>query len=159
MLACGNRNRGFLRLEVQPVGVALLLGDPALLDQLAVAVPGNLSEIPVGLCLLQRGLHLRESSLGLRNLMLDFRGRYLDQQIPGLDLAADVDGTLGDITARAGIDVSLLECFGSAGPAHRHRTAARPHRRGPHARDEVAALLGGRHHLRVQPVVLPETDA
>ena len=81
MFGFGDRDRGFSRLEVQAVGVALLLGDPALLHELAVAVPGDLGEVAVGLRLLQRGLHLREGSLRLRDLVLELRGRDLNQQI------------------------------------------------------------------------------
>jgi len=48
-------HRSFARLQGQAVGVALLLGRPALLHQLAVAVPGHLGEVAVGLCLLEAG--------------------------------------------------------------------------------------------------------
>ena len=85
-----------------------------------VAVPGDLGEIAIGFGLLQRGLHLRERPLRLRDLMLELGGGDLHQQLPGLDVAADVDVALGDVAARPGVDIGLLEGFGGAGPGHRH---------------------------------------
>ena len=45
----GHRDRRLLRLQGQAIVVALLRGEPSLLDQLAVAVPGDLGEFPAGL--------------------------------------------------------------------------------------------------------------
>src|SRR5208282_137669 len=103
-------------------------------------------------------LRLSEGRLRLRDLMLELRGGDLHEQLPSLNVAADIDVASGDIAARPGVDIRLLECFGGAGPSHHHRAVARTHRRGPYAWDEVAALLCRCHHLRVQPVVLPNAD-
>ena len=67
----GDRDGGLLRLQVQPFGVALLLGDPALVEQLAVARPGDARDLAIGLGLVEGGLVLRERRLRLRDLVIE----------------------------------------------------------------------------------------
>ncbi len=87
-------DRSVPALKAQPIGIALLRRDPAFLHQRLIAVPGDLGEIAVGLCLLQRGAHLGECGFGLCDLMVKLGRRYFDQQLTGLDAAADVDFAL-----------------------------------------------------------------
>ena len=128
-------------------------------QELAVAVPGHLGEVAVGLRLLEVGAQLRQCAFRLRDLVLDLRRGDLDEKIASLHPATDVDIALGDVAAGACIDIGLLEGFRGAGPARDAELIAGAHRRGAHRRHEVAPRLCGRHHLGVQREVLPEAIA
>src|SRR6516225_785583 len=116
--------RALLCLQSQAVGVALLLGDPPLLDQLAVAAPCHLSEVLVSLCLTECGLHLRERRLCLCDLMVELRRGDLGEKLPGLDVVADSHLALVDVSARSSEDVGRFERFGRPWPFDRHLVAA-----------------------------------
>jgi hypothetical protein len=78
-------NCGFLRVQVPDVDVALLRGDPAVLDQWFVPTPGRFCEPSAGLRLVQRRLELIKSRFVLRNLIIEHRHCELRQQISCLD--------------------------------------------------------------------------
>src|SRR5262249_24529300 len=61
--------------------------------------------------------------------MIELGRRDLYQQISGFDLAADIDVALGDVAARARVNVGLRESFRGARPRNRHDGAAGPHPR------------------------------
>ena len=105
------------------------------------------------------GVILVDLSLRLRDLMIELGGRDLHQQLPGLDMAADIDVAPGDVAARARVDIGLRECFGRGRPAHCHRTGARADRCRPHAWNVLFAALRRRRDLSMQAVVLPESES
>src|SRR4029077_16223798 len=129
------------------------------LHQLPVAVPCHLGELALSLRLFEGSAQLCQGPLSLSDLVLDLRCSYLHEQIAGLHPAADVDVALGDVAAGAGIDVCLLEGFGSPGPARDAKRLRGAHRRSAHRRHEVAPGICGRHHLGVHRVMLPEAVA
>ena len=100
-----DRHRRLLRSQGQAIGVALLRGDPSLLDQRLVAPPVGGREIPVGLRLLQRGLQLGHRCFGLGDLVIEFRRSDLGQQLAALDPVADIGVAPRDVAGGARIDV------------------------------------------------------
>src|SRR5262249_38479487 len=103
-------NCGLPRLEGLEVDVALLWGNPALLDQRFVPAPGHLCEFSAGLRLLPRRLELIDRRLVLRDLVVELGYRELRQQISRLDAIPDLNIALVDIAGRAGKDVRRGEC-------------------------------------------------
>ena len=101
--------RMLLSLKSISIGVALLPRHPALIDEYRVASPGGLGKRAVGCILAGRGLGLLETVLQLSNLVIDFRGGDLGEELPGLDVIADVDIALQHIAVGARVDVRLLE--------------------------------------------------
>jgi hypothetical protein len=57
----------------------LLLRHPALVEQLAVAAPGHIGDLPVGLGLSEGRLVLGEVRLRLGDLVVEFGGGYLGE--------------------------------------------------------------------------------
>ena len=127
----------------QAIGVALLLGDPALPHQNRVAPPSDPGQFTGRLGLAMGGFGLRQIGLGLGDLVVELRGGDRRQQVARLHLRADIDIALGDISAGAGIDVGGFEGVGGGRQGHAHRAGARPHRFDADGRDEIAMLLRG----------------
>ena len=155
MFACATADGCLLRVLGLDVDRALLLGRPAFVDQRPVAVPSHLCEPQIGLRLLQRRRVLRQRRLGLRNLMLDLRRRDLHQDVALLDAAADIDVSLGNVSAGAGEDVSQGERLGRARPNDRHSRRARTHGSRQNCRHEVARLFRGRYDFGMKLIMAP----
>ena len=95
--------------EREAIGVALLRRHPSFLDQVAVAIVGDLREIPARLRLLQRRLVLAQRRLSLSNLVIEFGRRDLRQQIAGLHMIADIDLARLDVAVGASEDIGRRE--------------------------------------------------
>ena len=73
----------------------------------------------------------------------------LRQQLPCLDVIADIDVALDDIAGGAGVDFRGRERSRRGRQDDRHGAGARLHGRDAHPRHEIARLLRGRHDLLV----------
>jgi hypothetical protein len=111
----GYANCRLLRLEPEPVRIALLRGHPPFFDQRLVALPGHVRKIRIGLVLAQRRLRLAEVGLRLLDLMVELWSGDLGEKLALLDVVADVDIALVDIAAGAGEDVRFGKRGGGAG--------------------------------------------
>ena len=79
------------------------------MTRVAVAIVGDLREIPACLRLLQRRLVLAERGLGLSDLVIELRSRNLRQQIAGLHTIADIDLARLDVAVGARKDIRRRE--------------------------------------------------
>jgi len=153
------RDTSLLRLQGLNVGGALLRGQPALLHQRTVAIPGHLGEFAVCLRLLQGCLELAERRLGLRNLVIEFRCHDFGQQLAGLHPVADVDFALVDITAGARKDIGDRERRCGRRQIDDFDAGAGSYRRNTDLGDKVPALPRRRNHLAVLLVVAPRSGS
>ena len=144
-----------LRLQGQPIVVALLEREPSLLDQLAITPIGDFGELTACLCLLQCRLVLGQRRLGLRNLVVEFGGGDIRQQRSRLDPIADIDVALLDVAVGAREDVRCLK--GRRGGRQSDAYLAVAGTDGGHANvgNKRPALLGGGSDLELGLVVAP----
>src|SRR5205085_10751852 len=91
-----------------------------------------------------RRLGLLKTVLKLSNLVIDFRGGDLREELPGLDVIADVDIALQHIAAGARVDVCLLESERCARKRHVEPAVSLRDLLDPHARREGCLPLGRR---------------
>src|SRR5262249_29477283 len=147
--------RVLVGLEIVPIGVALLLRYPALLDEYRVASPGDMVQRLLGLILIPRLVSLLQTILILRDLVLDLGCGDLGEGLPRRDVIADIDVALGYITAGAGVNVCLLEAKGGAWQAHLHSAVTLRDLLDADARDKIGLLFGGVHDLTVLRIMPP----
>ncbi len=150
-----HRDRRVLCGESQPVGIALLRCDPALIDQRLVTPPRHGGEVAIGLGLLQCCFQLGERRLGLRDLMIKLRRGDLREQLAGLDVIADVDVAARDVAGRARVDIGGRKRARAGRQRDRPSRRAHLHRGDTHTRHELGSFFGGLHHLRMQGEVQP----
>src|SRR5712672_2376029 len=146
-----------LGLKSISIGVALLPRHPALIDEYRVASPGDLGQRAVGFILPRRRLELLHVVLKLSNLVINFGGSDLREELPSLDVIADIDIALQHITAGARIHVRLLESERRSRQRHVQRAMALRDLLHPDARDEGGLLRGCGGDLAVLLVMLPHT--
>ena len=142
---------------VQAVGVALLLGGPALPHQNRVAAPSDPGQFAVRLGLPARRLGLSQAGLGLGDLVVELWRGDRRQQVARLYMGADIDIALRDVPAGAGVDVGGFEGVGGSRQGHAHRAGACPHRFDADARDERLVLLRDAGDFKLPRVMPPDT--
>jgi hypothetical protein len=143
---------------VQAIGVALLLGGPALFHQNRVATPSDPSQFTVRLGLPARRLGLSQTGLGLGDLVVELRRGDCRQEVAHLHAGADIDIAFRDIPAGPRENVRGLKSVGGSRQGDAHRAGTGPHRVDADARDEVTMLLGGDRDLEVQRVMPPNAE-
>jgi hypothetical protein len=151
----GRLRRLLLSVKSISIGVTLLPRHPALIDENRVASPGNLGQRTVGVVLALRRFGLLQSVLILSNLVIDFRCSDLREQLPSLDVVADIDIAFQHIAAGAPINVCLLEAERRRGQCHVQ--VAKPLRDllDVDARDKIGLLFGSVADLPVLRIMPP----
>ncbi len=154
-----NVDRGLPRLQGESIGVTLLRGHPAFIDQRAVAPPGHPCKLHIRLRLLHRCLELLQRRFRLGDLVVELRGDDLDQQLALLHVVADIDIALFDVAACASKDVGGRECGGGSRQADDHGAVARAHRSHAQSWHKIATLLCRGHGLLLLRIVAPAPKA
>jgi hypothetical protein len=112
----------------------------------------------LGFVLVLRRLSRLQTVAVLRDLVLDLGSGDFGQELPGLDVIADIDIALGDIAAGARIDVGLHKAERRCGQCHVQPSEPLRHLLDMHARDEVRLPLGGGRDLAMLLVMPPHAE-
>ena len=151
----GDTDRGVLGFEAQSIGVAELCGRPALLDQRADAIVGDLRELLACLVLPKRRLRLGKRCLRLRDLVIELGSGELGKDVARLHTAADIDVALENVAIGARENIRRLERRRGRGQTDGDLAVAGAHRGDANLGHEVQYLLRGGRHRTVRLVMTP----
>src|SRR5271163_14370 len=131
---------------------------PAIVDEHRVASPGDLIQQLLGLILATSGVCLLHIIQKLSDLILDFGCGDLGEELPSLDVIADIDKAPHHIAAGAPVDACFLEAERRRRQCHVQWAETLRNRINVHARDEIRLLFGGVHDLEVLLVMPPHAQ-